>query len=128
SIAPECIPSAAVYLALPWGIAGALLLVAALFDRTNGIAVFAIAGLACSGFFPMTVGYGHTAFPELVTIAPGWLIAAYPLRHAIAAFGGGALDRVVSLSVIFGSAAILAGIMAVLATRVVTSERAAAPT
>ena len=128
SIAPKRIPSAAVYLALPWGIAGALLLVAALFDRTNGIAVFAIAGLACSGFFPMTVGYGETAFPELVTIAAGWLIAAYQLGYGIAAFGAGALDRVVSLSVIFGSAAILAGIMAVLATRIVTSERAAAPT
>ena len=128
SIAPKRIPSAAIYLALPWGIAGALLLVAALFDRTNGIAVFAVAGLACSGFFPMTVGYGETAFPELVTIAAGWLIAAYQLGYGIAAFGAGALERVVSLSVIFAFAAILAGVMALLATRVVRSEHAVAPT
>jgi MFS family permease len=127
SIAPKRIPSAAIYLALPWGIAGALLLVAALFDRTNGIVVFAVAGLACSGFFPMTVGYGETAFPELVTIAAGWLIAAYQLGYGIAAFGAGALERVVSLSVIFAFAAIVAGVMALLATRIVRSERAVAP-
>ena len=128
SIAPRRVPSAAVYLVLPWGIAGALLLVAALFDRTNGIVVFGLAGLACSGFFPMTIGYGETAFPELVTIAAGWLIAAYQLGYGIAAFGAGALDRVLSLSVIFASAAVLAGVMALLATRVVAAERAAAPT
>ena len=127
SIAPKRIPSAAVYLALPWGIAGALLLVAALFDRTNGIVVFALAGLACSGFFPMTIGYGETAFPELVTIAAGWLIAAYQLGYGIAAFGAGALDRAISLSAIFASAAVLAGVLALLATRVVATERAAAP-
>jgi MFS family permease len=128
SIAPKRIPPAAVYLTLPWGIAGALLLVAALFDRTNGIVVFALAGLACSGFFPMTVGYGETAFPELVTIAAGWLIAAYQLGYGIAAFGAGALERVVSLSAIFASAAVLAGVMALLATRIIASERAEAPT
>jgi MFS family permease len=99
----------------------------ALFDRTNGIVVFAVAGLACSGFFPMTVGYGETAFPELVTIAAGSLIAAYQLGYGIAAFGAGALDRVVSLSVIFAFAAILAGAMALLATRVVRAEHAVAP-
>jgi MFS family permease len=127
SIAPKRIPSSAIYLALPWGIAGALLLVATLYDRTNGIVVFAVAGLACSGFFPMTVGYGETAFPELVTIATGWLIAAYQLGYGIAAFGAGALERVVSLSVIFAFAAMLAGVMALLATRIVRAERAVAP-
>jgi hypothetical protein len=89
--------------------------------------VFALAGLACSGFFPMTVGYGETAFPELVTVAAAWLIAAYQLGYGIAAFGAGALERVISLSVIFASAAILAGVMALLATRVVAAEHAAAP-
>ncbi len=128
SVAPKRIPSTAVYLALPWGIAGALLLVAALFDHTNGIVVFALAGLACSGFFPMTIGYGEMAFRELVTIAAGWLIAAYQLGYGIAAFGAGALERVLSLSVIFASSAVLAGVMALLATRVVAAERAAAPT
>lgn len=126
SIAPERIPSGVIYLALPWGIAGTLLLVAALSDNTNGIVIFALAGLACSGFFPMTIGYGEAAFPELVTIAAGWLIAAYQLGYGIAAFGAGALERSVSLSAMFATAAALAVAMALLATRVVRAEHAAA--
>jgi fucose permease len=125
SIAPKRIPSGVIYLALPWGIAGTLLLVAALSDNTNGIVIFALAGIACSGFFPMTIGYGEAAFPELVTIAAGWLIAAYQLGYGIAAFGAGALERSVSLSAIFAAAA-LAVAMALLATRVVRAEHAAA--
>lgn len=44
------------------------------------------------------------------------------------AFGAGVFNRVMSLSAIFASAAVLAGVMALLATCVVASERAAAPT
>jgi MFS family permease len=128
SIAPKRLPSTAIYLVLPWGIAATLLLVAALADETNGIVIFALAGLACSGFFPMTIGYGETTFPELVTIAAGWLIAAYQLGYGIAAFGAGALEHSISLSVIFAGAAGLALVMALLATRVVRAEHAAAST
>jgi MFS family permease len=122
SIVPKRIPSTAIYLALPWGIAGALLLVAALSDNTNGIVIFALAGLACSGFFPMTIGYGETAFPELVTTAAGWLIASYQLGYGIAAFGAGALEHSISLSVIFAAAAVLGVAMALVATRIVRAE------
>jgi MFS family permease len=128
AIAPKRLPSAVVYLVLPWGIAGTLLLAAALADETNGIVIFALAGLACSGFFPMTVGYGETTFPGLVTIAAGWLIAAYQLGYGIAAFGAGALEHSVSLSAIFAGATGLAIGMALLATRVVRAERQVAAT
>jgi MFS family permease len=128
SIAPKRLPSTVIYLALPWGIAGTLLLVAALADETNGIVIFALAGLACSGFFPMTIGYGETTFPGLVTIAAGWLIAAYQLGYGIAAFGAGALEHRISLSALFAAVAVLAVVMALLATRVVRAERQVAPT
>jgi MFS family permease len=128
AIAPKRVPSTAIYLVLPWGIAGSLLLVAALADETNGIVIFALAGLACSGFFPMTIGYGETTFPELVTIAAGWLIAAYQLGYGIAAFGAGALEHTISLSVIFAAVAVLAAAMALVATRVVRAERQVALT
>jgi MFS family permease len=128
AIMPKRIPSAAIYLALPWGIAGTLLLAAALADQTNGIVIFALAGLACSGFFPMTVGYGETAFPELVTIAAGWLIAAYQLGYGIAAFGAGAVERWISLSAIFAVVAVVAVAMALMATRIVSAERRVAST
>jgi MFS family permease len=128
AIAPKRLPSTVIYLALPWGIAGTLLLVAALADETNGIVIFALAGLACSGFFPMTIGYGETTFPGLVTIAAGWLIAAYQLGYGVAAFGAGALEHRVSLSALFAAVAVLAVVMALLATRVVRAERQVAPT
>jgi MFS transporter, FHS family, glucose/mannose:H+ symporter len=118
SIVPKRIPSTAIYRGLPWGIAGTLLLVAAVSDNTNGIVIFALAGLACSGFFPMTIGYGETTFPELVTTAAGWLIASYQLGYGIAAFGAGVLEHSVSLSVIFAVVAFLAVAMALSATRI----------
>jgi MFS family permease len=128
AIAPRRLPSTAIYLVLPWGIAGTLLLVAALADETNGLVIFALAGLACSGFFPMTIGYGETTFPELVTIAACWLIAAYQLGYGIAAFGAGALEHLISLSVIFAGAALLAVAMAFVATHIVRAEHETVPT
>lgn len=74
----------------------------------------------------MTVGYGETAFPEPVTIAAGWLIAAYQVGYGIAAFGAGALEHSISLSVIFAGAVGLALVMALLATRVIRAEHSAA--
>ena len=58
----------------------------------------------------------------LVTIGAGWLI------YGIAAFGAGALEHSISLSVLFAAAAVIAVAMALLATRVVRAEHAAAST
>jgi predicted MFS family arabinose efflux permease len=93
----------------------ALLLVPTAHTATAGILVFAFGGLACSGFFPMTVGYGETTFPRFVELAAGWLIAAYQLGYGLAAFGGGALQGRVSLASLFRIAAVLALAMGVLA-------------
>ena len=82
--------------------------------RGAGIAVFAFAGLACSGFFPMTIGYGESSFPGMVELAAGWLIAAYQIGYGLAAFGGGALQEAVSLPTLFRITAILAVFMGLL--------------
>ena len=63
----------------------------------------------------MTVGYGEATFPDIVELAPGWLIAAYQLGYGLAAFGAGAMQNVISLSAIFRLVAILVVGMAVLA-------------
>ncbi len=78
--------------------AGALLLVPVAHTATAGILVFAFGGLACSGFFPMTVGYGEATFPTFVELAAGWLIAAYQVGYGVAAFGGGVLQSQVALA------------------------------
>ena len=37
----------------------------------------------------------------MVELTAGWLIAAYQIGYGLAAFGGGALQKVVSLSTLF---------------------------
>jgi MFS transporter, FHS family, glucose/mannose:H+ symporter len=101
-----------IYVVLPWAI-GAALLIAPLADSAGaGIAVFAFAGLACSGFFPMTIGYGEATFPTIVELAAGWLIAGYQLGYGLAAFGSGALQHLVSLATVFRIAAAAMVVMA----------------
>jgi MFS transporter, FHS family, glucose/mannose:H+ symporter len=92
----------------------ALLIAPAADTAAGGIALFALAGLACSGFFPMTIGYGESSFPGMVELAAGWLIAAYQIGYGLAAFGGGALQEAVSLSTLFRITAVLAVFMGVL--------------
>jgi MFS family permease len=115
AVSARWVRSSAIYVALPWAMAGALLLAPTANSATEGILVFAFGGLACSGFFPMSVGYGESTFPSFVELAAGWLIAAYQVGYGLAAFGGGALQSTVSLTSIFRVAAILALVMGVLA-------------
>jgi MFS transporter, FHS family, glucose/mannose:H+ symporter len=115
ALSSKWVRSPTIYVALPWAIAVALLLVPTASTATVGILVFAFGGFACSGFFPMTVGYGEATFPTFVELAAGWLIAAYQVGYGLAAFGGGALQSAVSLATIFRVAAALAVVMAFLA-------------
>jgi len=121
------IPSTRLYVVLPWAMALALVLAPLAADATAGVAVFALAGLACSGFFPMTVGYGEATFPSFVELAAGWLIAAYQVGYGLAAFGGGALQNVVRLSTIFRLSAVLVAGMGLLAVPIARRQRRAAP-
>jgi FHS family glucose/mannose:H+ symporter-like MFS transporter len=124
ALSAKRIPSTAIYVVLPWAIAGALLLVPLAKTATAGILVFAFGGFACSGFFPITVGYGESTFPNFVELAAGWLIAAYQVGYGLAAFGGGALQSAVSLSSIFRIAGVLAVVMALLAVPVARHQHA----
>jgi MFS transporter, FHS family, glucose/mannose:H+ symporter len=115
-----------IYVVLPWAIAAALMVAPLAHSAGTGIAVFAFGGLACSGFFPMTIGYGESTFPSIVELVAGWLIAAYQVGYGLAAFGAGALQRVLSLSAIFRVAAVAAVVMAFLALVVARQQGPAA--
>jgi MFS transporter, FHS family, glucose/mannose:H+ symporter len=104
-----------IYVVLPWAIAIALAVFPAAGGAGAGIALFAFGGLACSGFFPMTIGYGEATFPSIVELAAGWLIAAYQVGYGLAAFGASALQHVVALTTVFRIAAIAAMGMGLLA-------------
>jgi MFS family permease len=103
------------YVVLPWAICAALLLAPTARSAGAGIGLFAFGGLACSGFFPMTVGYGESTFPSIVELAAGWLIAAYQLGYGLAAFGAGSLQNALSLATVFRLTAVPVLAMAVLA-------------
>jgi MFS family permease len=107
--------STTIYVVLPWAVAAALFVFPTAGSAGAGIAVFALGGLACSGFFPMTVGYGEATFPSIVELAAGWLIAAYQLGYGLAAFGAGTLQHVVSLTAVFRIAAAAAAGMGFIA-------------
>ena len=115
ALVSDRVGSTRIYVVLPWAIAVALLIAPAADSTGLGIAVFAFAGLACSGFFPMTIGYGESSFPGMVELAAGWLIAAYQIGYGLAAFGGGALQESISLPSLFRITALLAVLMGVLA-------------
>ena len=59
----------------------------------------------------MTIGYGESSFRGMVELAAGWLIAAYQIGYGLAAFGGGALQRSVSLPTLYRLTAVLAVVM-----------------
>ena len=107
--------STSIYVVLPWAIAAALVLFPTADSAGAGIGLFALGGLACSGFFPMTVGYGEATFPGIVELAAGWLIAAYQVGYGLAAFGASALQHVISLTAVFRLAAVAAVGMALIA-------------
>jgi MFS family permease len=109
------LPSTRIYVVLPWAMTAALLLAPVAKTGGAGIAIFAFGGLACSGFFPMTVGYGEATFPGIVELAAGWLIAFYQVGYGLAAFGAGALQHFTSLSTLFRVAAVVVAVMALLA-------------
>ena len=112
-----------IYVVLPWAIAIALVLAPLAHSAAAGIAVFAFGGLACSGFFPMTIGYGESTFPSIIELAAGWLIAAYQVGYGLAAFGAGALQHFVSLPSLFRIAALAMVVMAMLAVVVARQQR-----
>ena len=123
AIASTRVRSTYIYVVLPWAIAAALLVAPLAKSAGAGIAVFVFGGLACSGFFPMTIGYGESTFPSIVELAAGWLIAAYQVGYGLAAFGAGALQRLVSLSTVFRIAAAAVVVMGFLALVVARQQR-----
>jgi fucose permease len=118
--------SSYIYIVLPWAITAALIVFPTANSAGAGIALFAFGGLACSGFFPMTVGYGEATFPSIVELAAGWLIAAYQVGYGLAAFGASALQHVVSLATVFRIAAAAAAGMGLLAL-VISSRQQPSP-
>lgn len=88
---------------------------------TAGVLAFGLAGLGCSALLPLTIGFGQEELTSISTFAAGGLIAAYQVGYGLAAFGVGPLEEglQLSLSTIFGLAAVVAAVLGVLSFVVV---------
>jgi fucose permease len=107
------VPSRVVYHVLPFGLAGAFVLIALLPDDEPalGVVAFGLAGLGCSALLPLTISFGQEELKAFAAAAAGGVIAFYQVGYGIAAFGiGPLLDAGVGLPAIYAaSAAVAAG-------------------
>jgi hypothetical protein len=98
---------------LPFVLAGAFLLIAALPDGKPGFGIlaFGLAGLGCSALLPLTISFGQSELTSYAGVAGG-VIAFYQVGYGIAAFGVGPLhDAGVGLPTIYAVAAAVAVIL-----------------
>ena len=55
----------------------------------SGILLFALAGLSCSAFFPLTFSFGQKGFEPIAERVSGWIMASYMVGYGLAAYGIG---------------------------------------
>ena len=111
------VPSRLTYHVLPFVLAAAFLLIAALPRDTPVLSIlaFALAGLGCSALLPLTISFGQERFSALSGEVAGGIIACYPIGFGVAAFGVGPLrDHGVAFPAIFTASAVVACIMGAL--------------
>jgi len=95
------VPSHRIWAALPVLMLAAFWLLPGARDATSGIALFALAGLACSAFFPLTVGFASGRFADDVAWVSSMLTASLMLGSGIGSFALGALRRLTSLGALY---------------------------
>jgi fucose permease len=119
------IPARWIYVALPMLLVLIFQVVARVHGDIGGIAGFALAGLACSAFLPLSISFGGNEFPQLAAKIAGNLIAFYQLGYGVAAFGIGPLRDWAGLSfhTIFAAGGIVAALVAMFALLVVRRGR-----
>jgi len=115
------LPSRVIYHVLPFLLAGAFALIAALPHDAPvaSVAAFGLAGLGCSALLPLTISIGQEKLTGHQAVVAGGVIACYQVGYGIAAFGvGPLLSSGVRLPAIFGGSAVVAGAMGVLSLAV----------
>ncbi len=95
-VAPQVI-----WLALPVLMAAAFLLLPGAHTPALGLGLFALAGLACSAFFPLTITLVSARFPEHVAWVSSMLIAALMIGVGLGSFVIGPLRQWLTLEQIY---------------------------
>jgi len=114
AIVQRWLPGRAAYHGLPFVLAAAFALIAALPHHAPGAAVaaFCLAGLGCSALLPLTISFGQEKLAAFQTEVAGGVIACYQVGYGVAAFGvGPLLSAGVRLPAIFAGSAVVAAVM-----------------
>lgn len=90
-----------IWLTLPVLMIAAFLLLPAADTPTLGLSLFALAGLACSAFFPLTITLASERFPEHVAWVSSMLIAALMVGVGLGSFVIGPLREWLALEQIY---------------------------
>ena len=121
----QLVPARWIYVALPALSLVVFQLASQVQSEAGGIIVFGLAGLACSGFLPLSISFAGGEFPRLSAVMAGGLIAFYQLGYGVAAFGIGPLQGLfgLSFSTIFAAGSIVAAPIIVIAWLVIRPTR-----
>ena len=108
------VPSRLAYHVLPFPLAGAFALIAALPKHAPGasVAAFCLAGLGCSALLPLTISFGQEKMAGRQAAVAGGVIACYQVGYGVAAFGVGPLVSAgTRVPAIFVAGAVVAAVM-----------------
>lgn len=95
------VPARRIWMTLPVLMIGAFMALPYAGSAVVGIGLFAIAGLACSGFFPLTIGLASERFPQYVPWVSSMLIAALMVGVGLGSFLVGALREWLALEQLY---------------------------
>jgi FHS family glucose/mannose:H+ symporter-like MFS transporter len=121
----QLVPARWIYVALPALSLVVFQLASQVQSEAGGIIVFGLAGLACSGFLPLSISFAGGEFPRLSAVMAGGLIAFYQLGYGVAAFGIGPLQGLfgLSFSTIFAAGSVVAAPIIIIAWLVIRPTR-----
>ena len=114
---------AMVWVTLPLLMIAAFLLVPTTSGPASGIALFAFAGLACSGFLPLSITLASHRFPHDVAWVSSMMVAALMLGVGIGSFAVGMLHETLSFDDLYRWSALYPVLVLLLAAAVLRSER-----
>lgn len=100
------VPAVAVWLTLPVLMILAFLLLPRADSAALGVGLFALAGLACSGFFPLTIALASQAFPHQVPWVSSMMIAALMVGVGLGSFMIGPLRELLPLTSLYPISAV----------------------
>ena len=92
--------------------------------EVGNLAAFALAGLACSAFLPLSISLATSDFRRRAELLSGGMMAAYLLGFGLGAYGVGPLrERGVALGTIYPAAGVFAAGLAILVVLVTRDRR-----